>query len=306
MTNYEFDSLGNILTKTLAPISTTLSLVTQYGYNAAGAVTQVTYPGGRVVTYDRTSDRLNDMVINYAGSQSLSIDNVAYQPFGSINQFVRHFETGNTITNTQQLYANGGLYSRTFDINDSGSYAFTYGQDAYGNISTISDGLNPNAGQSFEYDPLQRLTKATGDYGRYTYNYDATGNRYYVKLEHVSNIGDVTHGYDPTNPSTWVWSEAYHENYLYVGQLASHTDPKTNNRLKSAQRKDGSNLLLRNRTFDFGGNGNRIHDRKIVYESDGVTKHTDTIDVLSYSKTNRMSGAVITDCKAHPTASACQ
>jgi YD repeat-containing protein len=305
-TEYSYDSYGRISAKTLLPKSTSLSLVTQYQYNAAGAVTQVTYPGGRVVTYDRTSDRLSDMVINYAGSQSLALDNVAYQPFGSINQFVRHFETGNTITNTQQLYANGGLYSRTFDINDSGSYAFTYGQDAYGNISTISDGLNPNAGQTFGYDAANRLVSATGDYGRYTYSYDATGNRYYVKLEHVSNIGDVTHGYAPADPLTWVWNEAYHENYLYVGQLTDHTDTKTSNRLKSAQRRDGSNLLLRNRTFDFGGNGNRIHDRKTVYESDGVTTDTDTIDVLSYSKTNRMSGSTVTDCKANPTVTACQ
>ena len=50
-----------------------------------------------------------------------------------------------------------------------------YSFDPVGNLTTLIDRAN-SAGQSFQYDPLNRLTSAAGAYGAYAYRYDQLGN----------------------------------------------------------------------------------------------------------------------------------
>src|SRR3989338_10793278 len=52
---------------------------------------------------------------------------------------------------------------------------FTYGFDAVGNVTQITDAIHAGT-QSFLYDDLDRLTQATGSYGVESYAYDALGN----------------------------------------------------------------------------------------------------------------------------------
>ncbi|WP_232227726.1 RHS repeat-associated core domain-containing protein [Leptospira wolbachii] len=51
-----------------------------------------------------------------------------------------------------------------------------YGYDKRGNISSITDLMNESRNQSFEYDQLNRVTKATGKYGEENYTYHRNGN----------------------------------------------------------------------------------------------------------------------------------
>jgi len=44
-------------------------------------------------------------------------------------------------------------------------------------ITSIVDGINPLASQSFSYDLADRLTYASSVYGVITYSYDGNGNR---------------------------------------------------------------------------------------------------------------------------------
>ena len=52
---------------------------------------------------------------------------------------------------------------------------FTYGFDAVGNVTQITDAIHAGT-QSFLYDDLDRLTRASGSYGVESYAYDALGN----------------------------------------------------------------------------------------------------------------------------------
>ncbi|MBU2515869.1 hypothetical protein KJ966_31500, partial [bacterium] len=77
----------------------------------------------------------------------------------------------------------------------------SYSHDGVGNISTIADhrgipAADPkNAGQSFGYDDLNRLTMARGSaYGRIEFNYDRIGNMIHKQspaqgeTDHVDDI----------------------------------------------------------------------------------------------------------------------
>ncbi len=65
----------------------------------------------------------------------------------------------------------------------------TSGEDPDGNIGTITDNLASTRSQSFGYDPLNRLTLASGLYGSQTYHYDGVGNR------QSATIGGVQYTY---------------------------------------------------------------------------------------------------------------
>ena len=53
--------------------------------------------------------------------------------------------------------------------------AFAY--DPNGNILSINDGVDAGRSQVFQYDALDRLTRAVGLYGAIDYSYDLVGNR---------------------------------------------------------------------------------------------------------------------------------
>jgi len=90
----------------------------------------------------------------------------------------------------------------------------SYTYDKKGNISSITDRLNESRSQSFEYDALNRLTKAIGKYGTEEYNYHKNGNLLqrgqfalqYTNPNHVHAVtkvsslqtGDTNYTYDTT------------------------------------------------------------------------------------------------------------
>ncbi len=66
-----------------------------------------------------------------------------------------------------------------------------YTFDAAGNITAIDDKVY-SATQTFSYDPVNRLTGATGAYGNHTYTYDAVGN--------MMSKNGITYTYDAAKP----------------------------------------------------------------------------------------------------------
>lgn len=75
----------------------------------------------------------------------------------------------------------------------------TYGLDAAGNITGIADLLAGARSQSFQYDPLDRLTQAQGLYGTYAYGYDAVGNRLSRSLSGSPANFSEAYAYAPTS-----------------------------------------------------------------------------------------------------------
>jgi len=66
----------------------------------------------------------------------------------------------------------------------------TYGYDAAGNITSITDNLTASRTETYQYDGLSRLSQAVGAYGTIDYTYDLVGNR----LTRVWDIGGTAYG----------------------------------------------------------------------------------------------------------------
>ena len=150
---------------------------TLYRYDANGNRSTIVYPSGREVTYGFDyADRAVSASGVLGAASTGYVSNATYEPFGP---------------ETSLVYAAGSLRRATYDAR----YRLTgftvlagttpladygYGNDAVGNITAITDRLDPGYSRSFGYDDLNRLTQAnTGSalWGTGSYAYDALGNR---------------------------------------------------------------------------------------------------------------------------------
>lgn len=205
-----YDRRGN-LTRKFAFVDG-LAQNTVWAYNSADRITSITYPSGSLVSYGRDSlGRIASIAVKPAGSsgtQSL-ISAVSYYPFGPVKQIT---------------WASGQTQTRSYDQNywidqiDSNLPAangldLDFTLDAVGNITGMSDvigGLPPN--NTYQYDPLYRLTAATGMGGTNieSYSYDLIGNRlsktvgatssvsytYNTDSHRLQSVGGVSRSYD--------------------------------------------------------------------------------------------------------------
>ena len=165
---YTYDALGNLVTeeKTIDGVTYT----TQYAYDPAGILTNITYPGGRTVTYELdTAGRVTQVTSTKESITSTLAENISYLPFGPLQGLT--YGNGTALSKTfDQLY-------RLTDLSAGSVQGLGYGLDSVGNITAITDNLDPARSQTFGYDDLYRLTSATGVYGAISYTYDKVGNR---------------------------------------------------------------------------------------------------------------------------------
>lgn len=167
-TSYQYDGKGQLVNETR--IINGLSFTTGYQYDAAGLVTQVTYPSGRTVDYQRNNlGQVIEVATTANGQTQTLANNISYLPFGPL---------------TSMTYGNGKVLTQTYDQDyrltskhTTGLQQLSYGYTLRNNISSISDLLDSSKSQSFSYDALGRLTDASGDYGTQSYSFDPIGNR---------------------------------------------------------------------------------------------------------------------------------
>jgi RHS repeat-associated protein len=169
-----YDERGDLTAETRTIGKT--SLVTSYTYDAAQRVASLTFPSGWSAVYARdVMGRVTGVSAQAPGTSSKPtpiISGIVYQPFGPANA---------------ATYGNSVAEARTFDtdyrltgLTDAGKTSLqnlTYGFDAANNVLSIKDGVTSGNSQAFGYDVLNRLTSATGAYGKLAYQYDAIGNR---------------------------------------------------------------------------------------------------------------------------------
>lgn len=143
----------------------------RYGRDRADRVRTLTYPSGRVLTYDRDAAGNVSRVSGVKdGEQSVYADLVTYHPFGPPSGFVR----GNGVAETVALDAD----YRVASIASSGgvlSRSYGYGLDR--NVAAVADGVRPERSWSYGYDAQGRLSAAAGPTGTYSWSYDGAGNR---------------------------------------------------------------------------------------------------------------------------------
>jgi RHS repeat-associated protein len=165
---YFYDAVGNLIReqKSIAGVTYT----TEYSYDAAGILTGVTYPDGRVVAYELDdAGRVIRVTTSSSGEPITLAEDLSYLPFGPLSGLT---------------YGNGISLSKTFDqryqtknLETEAVLDFAYQHDGTGNITRITNTGEGSRSQSFGYNHLNHLTSATGIYGSLGYFYNGVGNR---------------------------------------------------------------------------------------------------------------------------------
>ena len=172
---FYYDAQGN-MNKEQKTIDNVL-YTTQYTYNRNNALTSITYPTGRVVTYTRDqAGNISQVDTTLNGNPKTLVSAVTYLPFGGITGLIY----GNNLS-LSQGYDN---QYRVSSITVGSLLGLTYAYDANGNIASITDTLNPRGTAPPE-------TSAT-------YTYDQYSN----KLLHVAGTPSEDFGYDANGNTT--------------------------------------------------------------------------------------------------------
>ena len=116
--------------------------LTQYTYDQNGNLKTMTYPSGRVITYNTS----NDNVVNVLNNAANLATNINYKPFGGMTSITY----GNSLTGTisyDNQYRITGITAGTI-------MNLTYADDANANITAITNALDATKNKSFSYDAL--------------------------------------------------------------------------------------------------------------------------------------------------------
>ena len=243
---YRFDPWGELVTeeKTVAGIIYT----TGYGYDDAGHLTEMIYPDGRHVTYDRdAAGRIVAVATEKDGLARPLATGGAYLPFGPLARL--------TLGVGAQRRIDHDLAHRPLRIRVAGLLDYDYTRDAAGNITAIADLVDAAKTRHFVYDDLDRLTGAQGPFGTIGYSYDAIGNR----LSKTENAALDLYTYTPgtsrlaavTGPNAALYGSDANGNITAMG--ARQFSYNQNNRLVQVT---GAGTVLGD--YVYNGMGQRI------------------------------------------------
>ena len=164
-TTFDYTASGEVKRETRTTNGDTSYLA--YTYDGAGQIETITYPSGRVVTYERDAIGQVVKVTTMApdGTETVLADQIERAPFGPITSL----QHGNGLTETRALDQAYQVVSVT--VPGVLARDYTYTVDA--NVTTIDDLLASARTHAFGYDPADRLTAADGAYGDLGFEYDA-------------------------------------------------------------------------------------------------------------------------------------
>ncbi len=143
-----------------------------YEYDRNGNRTSITYPGGVTVRYGYDdADRPVTTTLERAGEAPTAlVISATYLPVGPLSKLVM----GNGLIE-EHLFDNRYLPSA---IRVAGHLDWTYSTDPEGNVTAITDNLEPTASRAFTYQGYQYyLTGGDGPWGNFQWSYDRIGNR---------------------------------------------------------------------------------------------------------------------------------
>ncbi|TGK83934.1 hypothetical protein EHQ31_04325 [Leptospira montravelensis] len=193
VTELAYDRKGNVTGE--KRIIDDLQVLFQRTYDAFGRVKTLTYPEGTLVRNHYTgTGQLGFLTMDSHDGNSLNHTVVSYEgPKIADDKYYIERKTGNGIV-TKIGYDPLRMRPQslvTYLKDSSVEQSIKYDYDKRGNIAAITDLMNESRNQSFEYDPLNRVTKAIGKYGEENYNYHRNGN--------LLNKGAFTYSYENGN-----------------------------------------------------------------------------------------------------------
>lgn len=196
VTSYVYDHRGNQIESAVTIQGSSYS--TLYAYDLADNLIQTTYPSGRIVSHQLDSLGRTEAVttLQNAGAQAQSLaSNVAYLPFGPMTGLEYGNNLALSIANDQD-YRVTAITVEDLAAANPDVLGLTYTQNAVDNITAIADSVDVNESQTFDYDLLNRLQNAGGDYGDQAYTYDPVGNRLSLTTVKDGNTTVETYTYD--------------------------------------------------------------------------------------------------------------
>ena len=201
-TSYDYDTLGRIESRTDTVGGQPFA--SSYGYDANDNLDRITYPSGRIVTYQVGAE---DRLASVKNNGAFFAQNFQYDGRGNL----RSYQTG-AITHTFTAHA---ITNRLERIQAGTALDLTYNYDDTDNVTQITD-TRFGMSQTFGYDALDRLTSGVGPWGQRTWTYDEAGNRL---TEGPGNI--ATYSYHATTRRLSAIGGATPESFTYnaLGQL---------------------------------------------------------------------------------------
>jgi YD repeat-containing protein len=174
-TTFTYNALGQIVTDKRVIAAKTYT--TSYLYDAAGHVSQITYPSGRIVIYARNANGQVTAVTtkqNATGAVVNVATGITYAPMSNLVTSLTHGNGLVTTATYDQDYRLSGLNVKNgtaFVSNLIYAYA-----DAI-NLTGITDGITAANSVTLGYTAANRLQSAVGPWGTESFSYDAVGNR---------------------------------------------------------------------------------------------------------------------------------
>ncbi len=168
--SFEYDQLGRLIKETKTVSGT--PYVIQRAYDLLGRLTTLTYPDNDAVTYTYNSQGGIETMVKNPGALTV-VSNANYNASGQLTQLV----LGNGVTTTNSYDPlTLRLSNLTTQSGGQSLQGLSYTYDPIGNITAIADAVTSGNSQTFQYDDLNRLTYAQGNYGTVSYSYNAIGN----------------------------------------------------------------------------------------------------------------------------------
>ena len=144
--DYEYDAFGNMVTQTRVELGVTY--ITEYQYDNGNHITQMTYPSGRVVNFNRDGVRRVESINTNINNVSTNVvSNMQYRGDNKITQCT----FGNGLVDNRSYDLQGRLLDQTLGSIDTRTYTFDKNSNMLSRTTTPQTSV-------YSYDALDRIT----------------------------------------------------------------------------------------------------------------------------------------------------
>lgn len=253
--SYGYNSLNLVEWERLSIDS--INFDTDYHYDKMGNIDRLTYPSGKRVDSPRNA-------LGQAKSVGHYVANIRYNPLGSIESLsygnkVRYSHTQNERQLPENLVYRSGTGLPFINL--------TFEWDANANVSRILDNYDYTHNIDLDYDGLDRLVRADGEWGLGSISYDSLGNIRSMRLGDRQTLYE----YDSRNRLEKV-TGSVSRNFIYDSR-GNVTD---NGRRNFTYNTKNELLNSNGMDFDYDGHGRRVKNGLgdyFVYNLDGKLLH---------------------------------